>query len=353
MENNQELIKKIKDIKDKLKGRVVIPAHHYQRNEIVSLADFVGDSYILAKESAKTKSDYIVFCGVRFMAESAKILSSPEQKVLIPDMSAGCPMADMIDTNTAVKIFDIMQSRCSNPIVPVVYMNSYADMKSFCGEREGSVCTSSNAKKIIEYYFSQNKSVFFFPDYHLGKNIANTLKIDEKYVVKVKKDGTLISKGDVKEAKIFLYDGFCPVHRNFTESDVLSFLRKKNSDINIIVHPECDESVVNIADRYGSTEQIYKAVKDSPEGSMWAIGTEYNFVNRMAQEFKDKVINPLKVSPCPNMEKITLQKLHESLLSIVDFENSKGDLKYEIFVDRDYVEKSQTALRKMIEITEK
>ena len=353
MENKEILIEKIKELKNKLNGKVVIPAHHYQRNEIVGLSDFVGDSYKLAKESSNTKSDYIVFCGVRFMAESAKILASPNQKVLIPNIMAGCPMADMIDLNTANNIFKIMQNQCNNQISPVVYMNSYADMKSFCGEKGGSVCTSSNAKKIIEYYFSEGKSIFFFPDFHLGKNIANSLGIPEKQIVKVKKDGSLISEGDIKEAKIFLYDGFCHVHQTFTEGDIMTLLRKKNSDYNIIVHPECSENIVKLADSYGSTEQIYKTIKEAPKGSMWAVGTEYNFINRMAEDFKDKVIIPLRVSPCMNMEKITLENLHESLLSIFDFENGKGNLKYEITVDKEYIEKSKTALKKMIEIVEK
>ncbi|HOV14467.1 MAG TPA: quinolinate synthase NadA [Spirochaetota bacterium] len=348
----KELTDKIIEIKNKLGKRVIIPAHHYQRNEIVKLSDFIGDSYKLAKESSKTNSDYIVFCGVRFMAESAKILAKSNQKVLIPNVMAGCPMADMIDINNANKIWNIIEKQCERKIAPIVYMNSYADMKSFCGEKGGSVCTSSNAKKIIEYYLSKNVAIFFFPDYHLGKNIANTMNIPENQIAKVKKDATIETTGDPKNVKIFLYDGFCHVHQTFTESDILSLLRKKNSDYHIIVHPECKEEIVKLADSYGSTEQIYNTIKNSEPGSMWAVGTEYNFIQRMADEFKDKVIIPLRVSPCMNMEKINLENLYESLNSILEYENESGTLKYEVTVSDEYIEKSKTALQKMIDIVE-
>lgn len=352
IKDEKSLIEGIIEFKKILGDKVVIPAHHYQRSEIVKLSNFVGDSYKLAKESSKTKSSYIVLCGVRFMAESAKILANPSQKVLIPDTMAGCPMADMVDTNIINNIWDKLKKESSKEIAPVVYMNSYADMKSFCGEKGGSVCTSSNARKIIEYYFSKNMSVLFFPDYHLGKNIANSMNIPSSEIMKVKKDGTLEDGKDPKDAKIFLYDGFCHVHQTFKEGDILTLLEKKEANFNIIVHPECPENVVKLANNFGSTEQIYNAVKNSKPGSNWAIGTEYNFVKRMAEEFTDKTIVPLRVSPCVNMAKITLDKLYASLKSIIENEKNGDKLKYEITVSNEYIEKSRVALQKMIDIVE-
>jgi quinolinate synthase len=348
---NDDIIDKIQILKKEFGKKVVIPAHHYQNIEIVKLADFIGDSYKLSVDSSKANSQYIVFCGVRFMAESAKILSKDDQKVLIPNIQAGCPMADMIDLKIANKVYDVMSSNCNNEIIPVVYMNSYADMKSFTGEKNGAVCTSSNARKILEYYFKKGKSVFFFPDFHLGKNTANAMGISIDEVVKVKKDATLETSGDVRKAKIFLWDGFCHVHQTFTEGDI-KIIREKSPDTKIIVHPECNENVVKLSDVSGSTEQIYKTIKDSPEGSSWAVGTEANFISRIAHDFPDKTITPLRTSACFNMEKIKLQTLFDSLQSIVDFENGKGDLKYEINVDKIFKENANKALKKMIEIVE-
>lgn len=345
----KEITEKIIDLKNQLKDKITIPAHHYQNIEIVKLSDFIGDSYKLAVESSKTSAKYIIFCGVRFMAESASILAKDYQKVLIPNVQAGCPMADMIDLKIANKVYEIMSNACENKIIPVVYMNSYADMKSFCGEKDGSVCTSSNAKTILEYYFKQGHSVFFFPDYHLGKNTSNLMGIPQQQIVKVKKDGTLECTGDVKKAKLFLWDGFCHVHQTFTEGDI-KLVKEKYSNIKIIVHPECKESIVKLSDMSGSTEQIYKIIKESPAGTTWAVGTEANFIYRMSKDFRDKVIIPLRVSPCMNMEKITLSLLYQSLQSVMDYDNNSGSLKYEISVAQEYKINAHKSLQKMIDI---
>lgn len=343
------LIKEIIRLKDNLKDILIIPTHHYQSYDIVKLGDFVGDSYKLAVESSKSDKEFIVFCGVKFMAEGAKILSKPFQKVLIPDIMAGCPMASMIDYKIAEKVFNTLQKGCKKGISPVVYMNSYADMKSFCGSRGGAVCTSSNAEKIIKYYLSNNKAIFFFPDYNLGINTAKIVGIKSENIVKVKRDLTI--EGDIENGLLFLWDGFCIVHKNFTTIDILQ-LRKEYKDIKIIVHPECDKEVVDFADYSGSTEKIYRTIKEAPSNSIWGVGTETVFVNRLQEEFPDKKILPLRESKCINMEKITLEKLYNSLLSIVSYKEGNGSLKYEIPEIKEYKEDAKLALNKMIEIVE-
>jgi quinolinate synthase len=320
---------------------VTIPAHHYETDEIVDIADFVGDSYKLAVECTKTNSDYIVFCGVKFMAEGAKILAKPNQKVLSPAKTAGCPMADMIDANQAQQVFD----KINDPdLVPVVYMNSYADIKAFCGEHGGAVCTSSNAAKIVEFYLQQDKKVFFAPDFNLGMNTAKKLGLNDDEIVTVKQD---ISFKDNKNAKLYLWDGYCYVHKVFMLNQIEE-LRDKHPQIKIIVHPESDPEVVEKADIAGSTQQILLAVKNSPAGSVWGIGTEIHFVNRLAQQYPNKTILPLKKSSCRDMIKINRTNLTQTLEAI-----KTGKLtEYEVTVPSNYIEPAKAALQKMIDIVE-
>ena len=350
--NKIELIEKIKLLKKDLGNKLVIPVHHYQSRDIVKLGDFIGDSYKLAVECSKTNADFIVFCGVLFMAEGASILSKSTQKVLLPEPSAGCPMADMADIELVKKSYDKISRKCNKELIPVVYMNSYADLKSFCGEKGGAVCTSSNASKIINYYLKQDKAILFFPDYYLGINTARSMNIDNQYIVKVKRNISFDSSDDAKIAKIFLWDGYCPVHQRFTEGDI-RYLKSKYPGIKIIVHPECSEEVVNKADISGSTEKIYNIIKDSPAGSVWGVGTETVFVERLALDFPDKTIVPLKESKCVNMIKINLSNLAASIDSIIDYLDGKGKLRYEIKVDGNLKENAKKALKKMIEIVEK
>lgn len=345
-----DIIETIRKLKKTLGDKIVIPAHHYQKIEIVRLSDFVGDSYKLAVDCSNTESEFIIFCGVRFMAEGAFLLAKKYQKIIMPDLNAGCPMADMIDLEIAKKLYRKLNKSCKREIIPVVYMNSYADMKSFCGEKDGCVCTSSNAGKIIEYYLAQDKAVFFSPDYNLGINTARQLKISSEEIVKINRDLTIEPERDIENVKLFIWDGFCHVHKVFTIDDI-SKLRERYPGINIIVHPECDEEVVNSSDISGSTQKIYQTIKDSPQGSIWGVGTELNFVLRIADDFKDKKIIPLRNSPCRNMEKINLINLAQSLSSILDYKTGKGKLKFEVNVHEQFRLHAQKALKKMIEIS--
>ncbi len=345
------LFKEIKAIKKSLGNKVIIPAHHYQKIEIVRLSDFVGDSYKLAVDCSNTESEFIVFCGVKFMAEGAFLLAKKYQKIIMPDLNAGCPMADMIDSGIAKKLYKKLNKSCKREIIPVVYMNSYADMKSFCGEKDGCVCTSSNAGKIIEYYLAQDKAVFFSPDYNLGINTARQLRIPTEEIVKINRDLTIEPERDIENVRLFIWDGFCYVHKVFTRDDI-SKLRERYPGIKIIVHPECDEEVVNSSDISGSTQKIYQTIKDSPQGSIWGVGTELNFVLRIADDFKDKKIIPLRNSPCKDMEKINLINLAQSLSSILDYRSGKGKLKFEVKVYEQFCLPAQKALKKMIEISQ-
>lgn len=327
---------------------LAILAHHYQNYDIVKLGDVVGDSYKLAVEGSKSEAEFIVFCGVRFMAEGAKILANAKQKVLIPDIMAGCPMADMINIDLAQKAYDILSKRSNKKIRPVVYMNSYADMKHFCGTLDGSVCTSSNAKKIVEYYLNKGESVFFFPDYNLGINTAVLLNID-KDTASINKNLQIV--GDVSNSKMILWDGYCHVHKTFTISDIEN-LKRQYENIKIIVHPECSKEVAALSDVVGSTEQIYKAVKEAESGSIMGIGTEGSFVERLSKDFPDKTILHLKDSRCFNMLKITLKNLAHSIQSIIDNQNAGTPLKFEIPEVALYKEGAKKALNKMIDIVE-
>ncbi len=352
------LFKEVMAIKESLGNSVVIPAHHYEMDEIVKMADFLGDSYKLAVDCAATDAEYIVFCGVMFMAEGAALLSKPYQKVLIPDRTAGCPMAEMIDAVQAEKCYQKLSSLSDQEIIPVVYMNSYADMKAFCGAKKGTVCTSSNAAKIVKHFLDQGKSLFFTPDYNLGINTANALGLSKDEVVTVRKDLSL-EGGNPKIAKMFLWDGFCHVHKVFTVEDINRFRHNyserclNHKDINVIVHPECNEDVVNAADYSGSTSMIWKTVKAGKAGSVWSVGTELRFVDRMAGEFKDKTVEPLRKSICHNMSKITLEKLGNSLKLVAEhLKNGNKVPLNEITVKEEYREDARKALQLMIDIVE-
>ncbi len=340
----------ISELKKKLGENLTIVAHHYQPQSIVSLAELVGDSYKLAVDCSNLTSEFIVFCGVKFMAEGAKILAKDYQKVILPDLTAGCPLADKINEKTAYDVYKKITEKSENKIVPVVYINSSLDMKIFCGKHEGSTCTSSNASKIIKYYMDRSISVFFSPDYNLGINTANYLKISPYNIIKIDSE-TFMEKGyDLNKAQLFLWNGFCYVHKEFTTSDI-NHLRKKFNDIKIIVHPECDEEVVNLSDFSGSTQKIYDMIKNSPSNSIWGVGTEATFVLRIAEEFPDKTIVPLRNSFCYDMNKITLNKLSNSIKSIIDYQSGENELKFEIKIpeqDKIYAKK---ALEQMIKIT--
>ncbi|HPX90214.1 MAG TPA: quinolinate synthase [Spirochaetota bacterium] len=348
---DEELVKYIKEVRSKLKGDLIIPAHHYINRDIVELADFSGDSYKLAVDVSRSKSPFVVLCGVRFMAESAAILAAEGQHILIPEIDALCPMAEMIDANVASLALEKIQSITAKEPAPVVYMNSYADSKSLCGKRGGSVCTSSNAEKIVRKYIDEGKPVFFFPDFHLGNNVAHNLGIKDELIVKVYRDISFEEGKNLREAQIFLWDGFCPIHQQWHAEDVHK-AREIYKDAKIIVHPESQKEVVLLSDISGSTQKIYETIKNSSPGSSWIIGTEFTFVDRIKHTFKDKNIYPLLESPCSNMKKITLLNTALAVQSVENFIDGKGELLNEITVSEELKKYSKVALEKMIEIGE-
>ncbi len=347
--SKQEIIDYVNGIRKKYEGKIAIPAHHYQNSDLVDLSDLVGDSYKLAVDCAKLSAEFVVFCGVRFMAEGAAVLAKENQRVLHPDPNAGCPMADMISEENAKTAFDKITKLSNKPIVPIVYMNSYVDMKAFCGERGGTVCTSSNANKIVKYYLDNGFNVFFSPDHKLGINTARELGLKDDEICKIKRDFSF--EGNPATARMFLWDGFCHVHVDFNVEDVAA-VREKYPEIKVIVHPECIEEVVNASDISGSTQKIYNEVINSSDDVKWAIGTEINFVQRLADNNPNKVIVPLRKSLCHNMAKINLVNLAEAIESIDEYYTNGGKLINEVFVKNEYKENAKIALEKMIEIVE-
>ena len=338
------IMDEIKTLKKELGNKVVIPVHHYQAKEIVDVADFVGDSYMLAVDCSKTNAQFIVFCGVLFMAQCADILGSSEQKVVIPVPTADCPMANMANLATVEKVFSSLPN--NENIAPIVYMNSYADLKSFCGKHGGSVCTSSNAEKIMKYYLDQGKQVLFFPDRNLGINTAMKLGLSEKDTINSKNIAAYNNE------RVILWDGFCPIHLNFTVSDVTE-MRKKYPEAKVIVHPESTKEVVDNADDSGSTEYILKKIEASPDGSSWIVGTESTFVRRLAVQFPAKNIYMLKDSVRANMAKTTPELLHKTLLNVKQHIENGTPLENIVTVENEYKEFAAQSLKKMIEIVSK
>ncbi|MCL2156035.1 MAG: quinolinate synthase NadA [Leptospirales bacterium] len=338
------------DAKKRLGDRLLIPGHHYISKDIIDIADITGDSYKLAVDVSRSNAEFIVFCGVRFMADGAKILASENQHILHPEPDAGCPMADMIDEETAEKAVAKISNECSREIIPLVYMNSDADSKSFCGRKGGAVCTSSNAEKLVQHFLDKGKSIFFFPDYHLGANTAKKLNIDESLIVKVERDISFEDK-DIKNGRMFLWDGFCPIHQEFDDEDIIS-MRKKYPTSKIIVHPETKSSVFSLSDISGSTQKIFDNIAKAKDGSIWIVGTETTFVNRIAATFPNQTILALKQSPCKDMVKINLKNTAEIIKSVEDFIDGKGVLKNEVFVENRLRENAKIALNRMIDIVE-
>jgi len=333
-----------------LGSSLIIPAHHYQRSEVVDISDFVGDSYKLAVDCKKNDAEFIVFCGVKFMAEGVFLLSQDHQKILMPDIDACCPMANMINSEIAERIYNKLNSLCVKDIIPVVYINSHTDMKCFAGKYNGSVCTSSNAKKVMEYYLDQDKAIFFSPDYNLGINTAFDLGIQKDEIAKINKDLTIESPGNINDVRLFIWDGFCYVHTIFNIEHIKS-LRKKYPKIKIIVHPECNEDIIRLSDITGSTQRIYCTIANAPNDSVWGVGTEYNFVKRLDREFANKKVLPLFGSHCHDMEKIDILKVAESIQSIKYFKKGVSVLKNQISVPEKLVKNSKKALEKMIQIS--
>lgn len=307
-----ELSEQIRAKKEALGKELLILTHHYQRVEIVALGDYRGDSFGLSqKAAANREARFIVFCGVHFMAESAAILSQPEQTVQIPDMKAGCLMADMVDLELVEMAWEELTGiAAEGDILPIVYMNSDAALKAFCGRQGGAVCTSSNALTALKWGLGVRKQVFFFPDQHLGRNVGNQLGLKLKDMVVWNPDLPLggHSPESLRRARLILWDGYCHVHTRFQVEQVLK-MKESFPAAKVVVHPECTAEVVALADACGSTGFIVDYVKKAPPRATIIVGTEINLVHRLALENPDKEVLDLHYSLCPNMFKINLNNL--------------------------------------------
>ncbi|CAB4333545.1 unannotated protein [freshwater metagenome] len=335
--------------KEILGERVMILGHHYQRDEVIEFADIRGDSFKLAQAAAdQSSAEFIIFCGVHFMAESADILTNEHQKVILPDLAAGCSMADMATAAQVDQCWsDLKTLGFADVTVPVTYMNSSAAIKSFTGENGGTICTSSNAEKSLRWAFAQGEKVLFLPDQHLGRNTAvqNLGLLESDCVVwnPWKPQGGLTVE-EIRNAKMILWRGHCSVHGRFTVDSITGY-RERIPEIQIIVHPECQHDVVKAADVVGSTEKIIRTVTDSAPGTSWAVGTELNLVNRLANENPDKNVYFLDrtVCYCSTMNRIDLPHLVWALESLV-----AGDVVNQIKVDEKVAHFSKLALERML-----
>ncbi|MBW1842680.1 MAG: quinolinate synthase NadA [Deltaproteobacteria bacterium] len=309
----------MKSSKETLGKEVIILTHHYQRKEIVDIGHYKGDSFGLSQTAAADRSArHIVFCGVHFMAESAEILSQPHQTVQLPDLRAGCPMADMADIYIVEKAWEALISIAgTQSVMPLVYMNSDAHLKAFCGRHGGAVCTSSNTRAAFEWGFDRREKIFFFPDQHLGRNTGNQMGLSpgEMIVWNPEKPLGGNDRESVENARLILWDGFCNVHTRFRTEHVVR-MRKEYPEAKIVVHPECTQEVVELADTTGSTSFIVKYVENAPPGTTIIIGTEINLINRLAIENTDKTVLDLHYSLCPNMFRINPKNLLRTLENI-------------------------------------
>ncbi|MBF0357585.1 MAG: quinolinate synthase NadA [Magnetococcales bacterium] len=349
--SDAELESRIQTAKATLGDSCVILGHHYQREEVYKFADYTGDSLKLSRlASQRPEARTIVFCGVHFMAEVADILSSPEQIAILPDMAAGCSMADMADLPSVEaawqaigKVIDVERM-----VTPITYVNSMADLKGFCGDHGGTVCTSSNARKILAWAFERREKVLFFPDQHLGRNSAVRMGVglDEMVVWKPDQPNGGLSADEIKQAKIILWDGFCSVHQMFQPEHIDQF-RKQIPGIQITVHPESSYEVCAKADHLGSTEQIQSAVRNSPPGSKWAIGTELNLVNRLKHEMPEKEIHFLcpTICMCSTMFRIDTQHLCWTLENLL-----AGHIVNPITVSAQVASSAKKALERMLSV---
>ena len=345
--------RRINAAKEALGERVVLLSHHYQRADVYRHADLTGDSLKLAYQAAQTDADYLVFCGVHFMAEVADILSSDEQTVILPDMAAGCSMADMANLTKVERAWRELAEVLlpDETVTPVTYINSAADLKAFCGEHGGIVCTSSNAGKILEWSFQRREKVLFFPDQHLGRWSGHQLGIplDEMVVWDFDEPMGGLTPEQIKQAKILLWKGHCSVHQMFQPQHILRF-RNQHPDGIVISHPECSFEVCSASDYVGSTEYIIKTITDAKEGTRWLVVTELNLVSRIAEEFKaqNKIIqfmSPL-VCMCSTMARIDPQHLTWALENLVN-----GRIVNRIQVPKDEAELAKLALERMLAIS--
>ena len=347
--SDPHLVERAVAAKAALGSRALILGHHYQRDEVIQFADITGDSFKLAQAAAEQSSaEFIFFCGVHFMAESADILTSPKQRVILPDLAAGCSMADMATANQVNQCWQELEKLgVASRTVPVTYMNSSAAIKSFTGEHGGTICTSSNAQKTLEWAFAKAEKVLFLPDQHLGRNTAVLslgISLDDCVLWNPWKPMGGLTEDEIRSAKMILWRGHCSVHGRFTRESI-NEVRTRIPGVQVIVHPECQHEVVVDSDVVGSTEKIIQAVSNSPAGSKWAIGTELNLVSRLAQNNPDKEIVFLDktVCYCSTMNRIDLPHLVWAMESIV-----AGHIVNEIKVDARVAKYSKLALDQML-----
>jgi quinolinate synthase len=347
-----ELVARVRAAREALGSRAVVLGHHYQREDIIQFADERGDSFALAQYAAeRPESEYIVFCGVHFMAEAADVLSADHQKVILPNIEAGCSMADMAadaDVRAAWReLGDYFGG--TDDIIPVTYMNSAASLKAFCGEHGGVVCTSSNATKVLEWAFEHGKRVFFFPDQHLGRNTGHAMGIPIEEMVLWNwrlPAGQLggASEEALDRSRIILWQGHCSVHQRFSLTQIQA-AREQYPDVKIVVHPECRYEVVQAADANGSTAFIAKYVAEAPAGSVIGVGTEINLVSRLAKEHPDKTIFCLDPVVCPCS---TMYRVHPAYLAWVMESLVRGEVVNQIVVPEDQKRYAKVALDRML-----
>jgi quinolinate synthase len=345
-----ELVQRVKAAKAKLEAKLVILGHHYQREDIIQFADYRGDSLKLARRAAEQREkEYIVFCGVHFMAEAADILSGDDQIVMLPNMAAGCSLADMAEPEDVYACWQELTEAGVKGILPITYINSAASLKAFCGRHDGIVCTSSNARMVTKWALQRAERVLFFPDQHLGRNTAVKLGIPlEETAVW---DYTLPAGSlggntpeELQRARIILWKGHCAVHQRFTVEQIRA-ARQKHADVQAIVHPECTLEVVQAADFDGSTEFIARTIAEARAGSKWAVGTEINLVSRLARENPDKLVFCLDPVVCPCS---TMYRIHPAYLCWVLEKLAQGQIVNRVQVDAETARYAKIALDRML-----
>lgn len=347
--SDPHLVERAKKARAALGDRAMILGHHYQRDEVIDFADITGDSFKLAQAAADNQTaENIIFCGVHFMAESADILTSENQAVILPDLAAGCSMADMAAANQVDQAWKVFEKLgIASKTIPVTYMNSSAAIKSFTGENGGTICTSSNAERAMKWAFEKGEKVFFLPDQHLGRNTAVLklgLKLSDCVIWNPWKSNGGLSDAELISAKVILWRGHCSVHGRFSVENIEQ-VRQRITDVKVIVHPECQYEVVSKADVVGSTEMIIKTVTQSPAGSSWAVGTELNLVKRLAANNPDKTVVFLDkdVCYCSTMNRIDLPHLLWAMESLV-----KGRVVNQIKVEAKTANFARIALDRML-----
>ena len=350
----EEIQESIAEMKNSLKNKVVVLGHHYQREDVIKYSDIQGDSFLLSKLASEMEnSEIIIFCGVHFMAETAEILSKDNQKVILPNMAAGCSMADMASFTQVNEAWEQLTSQLQSksvkkPIIPITYMNSTASIKALCGKNDGIVCTSSNAYKAFDWAFERGEKILFIPDQHLGRNTAYDYGIKEEEISiwdpYVPNGG--LSDIQLSNSKVILWKGHCSVHTRFTVQQIES-AKMKFPDVNILVHPECTNEVVSMADFVGSTEYIKNTINDAPANSNWAIGTEINLVKRLANTNKDKNIFCLDDMICPCS---TMYRVHPAYLLWVLEGLVAGYVINQIKVEEEVKDYAKIALQRMLDL---